>query len=75
MQAKVIRERCIGCGACASVCPKVFDMDQEGLAIVIANPVPAEEEISTQEAADGCPVEAIMIEQKVVECNGKNTFT
>ena len=62
MQAKVIRERCIGCGTCAGVCPKVFDMDDEGLAIVIATPVPEEEEISVQEAADGCPVEAIMIE-------------
>jgi ferredoxin len=62
MIAKVDRAKCIGCGACAAVCPAVFDMDDEGLAIVIANPVPSEEEIAVQEAADGCPVEAISIE-------------
>lgn len=62
MIAKVDRAKCIGCGACTAVCPKVFDLDDEGIAIVIANPVPSEEEESTQEAADGCPVEAISIE-------------
>lgn len=62
MIAKVIRERCIGCGACAGVCPRVFEMDDEGLAIVIATPVPEDEEVSAQEAADGCPVEAITLE-------------
>lgn len=62
MIAKVDRASCIGCGACAAVCPKVFEMDDEGLAIVIATPVPAGEEESAQEAADGCPVEAITLE-------------
>lgn len=62
MIAKVDREKCIGCGACTAVCPKVFDLDDDGIAIVIANPVPPEEEESAQEAADGCPVEAISIE-------------
>ncbi|MEL1133851.1 ferredoxin [Desulfitobacterium sp. THU1] len=62
MIAKVNRESCIGCGACESVCPKVFQMDEEGLAIVIATPVPQDEEAGAQEAADGCPVEAITLE-------------
>jgi ferredoxin len=62
MIAKVDRSKCIGCGACAAVCPKVFEIDDEGLAIVIANPIPAGEEESAQEAAEGCPVEAITIE-------------
>lgn len=62
MIAKIDRAKCIGCGACVAVCPSVFDMDDEGLAIVIANPVPAGDEESAQEAADGCPVEAITIE-------------
>ncbi|MGE4273833.1 MAG: ferredoxin [Desulfitobacterium sp.] len=47
MIAKVNREGCIGCGACESVCPKVFEMDEEA---------------GAQEATDGCPVEAITLE-------------
>lgn len=62
MIAKVDRGSCIGCGACAAVCPNVFEMDDEGLAKVIATPVPAGDEEAAQEAADGCPVEAITLE-------------
>lgn len=62
MIAKVDRTSCIGCGACASICPNVFEIDDEGIAIVTKNPVPGEEEENAQEAADGCPVEAITLE-------------
>ena len=42
MKAKVDRDECIGCGLCASICSEVFEMDEEGIAIVIADPVPAD---------------------------------
>lgn len=62
MLAIVDRSKCIGCGTCAQICPRVFEMDDEGLAVAFANPIPTIEEASAQEAADSCPVEAIRIE-------------
>lgn len=31
------RESCIGCGACASVCPKFWEMDSDGKSIIIGS--------------------------------------
>lgn len=56
-----VDENCIGCGACVSICPEVFRMNDEGLAEAYVNPVPSDVEESAQEAADGCPVDAIHI--------------
>lgn len=53
------RERCIGCGACASVCPENWEMAEDGK----SKPKKIEfEEIScNQQAADACPVQIIEI--------------
>lgn len=53
-----VNSSCIGCGLCASMCPGVFTMTDEGVAA-------ARDEISpdwdglVQEAAESCPVSAI----------------
>ena len=52
MNAIVDRDACIGCGLCNTICPEVFEMDDEDIAIVIAEPVPEENEACAQEAAD-----------------------
>ena len=57
-----VDENCIGCGACASICPEVFRMNDEGLAEAYVDPVPSEHEEGAQEAADSCPVDAIHLE-------------
>ena len=56
-----IEDSCTACGLCVETCPDVFQMGEE-FAEVIADPVPAENEDSAQEAADDCPVEAIIVE-------------
>ena len=56
----IIEDSCTGCGLCVDTCPEVFDMGDE-IAEVIADPVPPECEDSAQQAADECPVEAIII--------------
>jgi len=61
MKAK-IDEGCIGCGQCADTCPDVFRMNDEDLAEVYAD-VTAENQASAEEAADGCPVGIISIEE------------
>jgi ferredoxin len=62
MKANVDPDKCIGCELCVNTCPEVFKMDG-GVAVAIATPVPAEVEACCQEARDGCPVEAISLEE------------
>jgi ferredoxin len=63
VKAIVDRSQCIGCGACAAICPQVFRTDDNGLAEVYVDVVPPEAEAAAQDAADGCPVEAIPLER------------
>lgn len=54
-----VNENCIGCGQCASICPEVFALTDEGVARAEAGHVDGEIDKSAQEAAERCPVEAI----------------
>jgi ferredoxin len=54
---KVNKTKCIGCGACASTCPKVFEMGDDGKAHVKSGAKGDEKCIKN--AIDGCPVGAI----------------
>ena len=56
-----IDDTCTACGLCVDTCPDVFQMGSDR-AEVIVEEVPAEFEDSAQQAADECPVEAIVIE-------------
>lgn len=62
MIASVDKSKCIGCGLCEGTCPQVFRMGDDGLFEAYTNPIPSESEDTAQEAAYGCPVEAITIE-------------
>lgn len=62
MKANVDKDTCIGCGMCPSICPDVFDMDDDGKACTIVDEVPSEKEDETQDAADSCPVSAISVD-------------
>lgn len=56
-----IEENCTACGFCVDTCPEVFQMG-DIRAEVKVDEVPAELEDIAQQAADECPVEAIVIE-------------
>ncbi len=58
----VVDDSCTGCGVCIDVCPEVFEMGDNDMAVVIADPVPDEFEDACQEAADQCPSESIILE-------------
>ena len=62
MKASVDKGICIGCGLCASTCPDVFSMDDDGKAIAIESDVPNNLEEDAIDARDGCPVSAIDVD-------------
>lgn len=62
MKANINRDGCIGCGLCASICPEVFRMADDGLAEVYTEPVPGDVEPQAKEAEEGCPVSVIHVE-------------
>lgn len=53
----VDKEKCIGCGACESICPITFELKQ-GKAKVKSQP---KNITCEQDAADSCPVQAIKV--------------
>lgn len=60
MKAK-IDDTCTSCGLCVDTCPDVFEMGPDK-AFAKVDEVPPQFEELAQQAADECPVEAIIIE-------------
>ena len=56
-----IEDTCTACGLCVETCPEVFEMGPD-MAQVVDEDVPHEFEDAVQQAADECPVEAIIVE-------------
>lgn len=63
-------EECIGCGSCVAVCPKVWEMGDDGKAQPkggTKNPATGDYELETEkagcnkDASDACPVRIIEI--------------
>lgn len=63
MRVIINRDACIGCGVCVSICPDVFGMDDENIAVVKKDPVPEVLEADAREAAESCAVDAIEIQE------------
>jgi len=63
MKAIIDADACTGCGLCCDNCPEVYELNEDGIAEVIADPVPPDFADCAQEAASDCPVDAITIEQ------------
>lgn len=62
MKANVDKNLCIGCGLCPSICPSVFEMQDDNKAGVVVEEVPSELEDEASEARSSCPVDAIDLE-------------
>lgn len=63
MKVTIDPELCTGCGPCVDICPEVFELNDDGLAVVKVDQVPPEQYQNCREAADECPSEAITIEE------------
>ena len=62
MKADIDRSGCIGCGLCEKTCPAVFFMADDGLAEVLGG-IASKDEAAAREAAEGCPVNVIHLEE------------
>lgn len=61
MKIKIDNERCTGHGRCYALAPEVFEPDDEGHSIVIAEEVPSEYESKARLGVENCPEQAISI--------------
>lgn len=59
MEVKVDQELCISCGLCVSQCPDIFVWNARDKAEATTTDVKSELEDCVQDAADGCPTDAI----------------
>ncbi len=62
MKVEIIREGCIACGLCVSICPDVFTIADDGLAEAIEMPE-KQHNSAVKEAAESCPVNVIKTEE------------
>jgi ferredoxin len=58
-RVEVVRNKCISAGSCEAVAPAVFELDEEGIAVVISQDGNTDEEILL--AAQSCPTDAVII--------------
>ena len=56
---KVDKNTCIGCGACASTCPEVFEIGDDGKSHVKSGADEKKNEKCIKDAVKNCPVNAI----------------
>lgn len=59
MKVEVDDDRCAGHGACFASCPEVFDLSDDGYAVVLVDVVPPEHEDKVKKAVTLCPERAI----------------
>ena len=66
---KLEREKCIGCGSCSALCPKYFELREDGKSHIIGaaqadiEELEAEKIECAQAAAEACPAQCIYIEK------------
>ena len=66
---KLEREKCIGCGSCAALCPKCFEIIDDGKSHIKGAVKNEVEELEVEKiecsesASEACPVQCIHIEK------------
>ncbi len=63
MKVRVDAELCAGFGVCLGLSPEVFELHDDGYAVVLVSEVPPEQEDAVREAVSQCPASAISISE------------
>ncbi len=63
MKVRVNSDICAGFGICLGIAPEVFELHEDGYAIVLVSDVPPEEEATMRLAASQCPAQAITLSE------------
>ena len=63
MKVRVDPNLCAGFGICLGIAPEVFELHEDGYAIVLVSEVKPEDEDTMLRAADQCPSRAITISE------------
>ncbi len=61
MKVRVETEVCAGFGVCLGICPELFELHDDGYAIVLVSEVPPEHEDAVRQAVSQCPAKAISV--------------
>jgi ferredoxin len=61
MKVHVDPNVCAGFGVCLGICPEVFELHDDGYAIVVVDEVPTELEDAVRQAVNQCPARAISL--------------
>lgn len=61
MEVTVNADLCSACELCCDICPNVFEMNDDGVAVVLLNPVPDEFQDDVLDAVDQCAAGAIEV--------------
>ncbi|GIH17778.1 ferredoxin [Rugosimonospora africana] len=61
MNVDIDRELCQGHGQCGESAPKIFEVRDDGLAYLLVDAIPADQEPNVRDAASRCPVDAIRL--------------
>lgn len=61
MKITIDKKKCIGCGTCSFLAPKVFQLGKDGKAYVLKEEVEPSKGID--EAIGGCPSKAILFKK------------
>jgi ferredoxin len=62
-KVRVLTDRCISSGNCIDVASDAFDMDDDGHVVVLVHEVGAAVRDQVEQAAQVCPVRAILLEE------------
>jgi ferredoxin len=63
MKVHVDPQVCAGFGVCLGLCPEVFELHDDGYAIVRVSEVPPELEAAVRQAVNQCPARAISLSE------------
>lgn len=61
MRIEADRDACISAGNCVMSAGAVFDQDDDGIVVLLADPVPEAEQQHAREAVSLCPASALRI--------------